>query len=68
MKTWKGKMIKHMLTRRKESDSYLATVSRHRCSRQITMRVDKMYSFQPALTPAMSSDSSQVGFALFPSY
>ena len=27
-KTWKGKMIKNMLTRWKESDTYLATVSR----------------------------------------
>ena len=27
--TWKGKMIKNMLTRRKESDTYLATDSRH---------------------------------------
>ena len=89
-------MIKNILTRRKESDTYLATVSRHRWSRQITMKVDKMCSFQPALwpssaeeeaslpqcwlkathfiyfhrnlpTPAMSTDSSQVGIALFPS-
>ena len=63
-----------MLTRRKESNTYLATVSRHRWSLQIAMKVDKMCSFQPALrpssavwTPAMSTDSSQVGVALFPS-
>ena len=41
-KTWKGKMVKNMLTRRKESDTYLATVSRHRWSRQITTKVDKL--------------------------
>ena len=32
-------MIKNMLTRRKESDTCLATVSRHRYSRQITMKI-----------------------------
>ena len=31
-----------MLTRRKDSDTYLATVSRHRWSAQITMKVDKI--------------------------
>ena len=31
-----------MLTRRKESDAYLATVSRHRWSRKITMKMDKL--------------------------
>ena len=87
-----------MLTRRKESDTYLATVSRHSRSPQIAMKVDKVCSFQPALrpssaeeevqlmkaavpaeathfihfhcdlqTPAMSTESSQVGVALFPS-
>ena len=67
-----------MLIRRKESDTYLVTVSRHHWSPQIAMKVDKMCSFQPALqpssaeeedlrTPAMSTDSSQVGVALFPS-
>ena len=76
-----------MLTRRKESDTYLVTVGRHRWSPQIVMKVDKMCSFQPALrtssaeeeathfihfhrnvqTPAMSTDSSQVGVALFSS-
>ena len=43
-------MIKNMLTGRKESDIYLATVSRHRWSRQTTMKIDfKNCSFQPAL-------------------
>ena len=31
-----------MLTRRKESDTYLATVSRHHWSREITMKIDKI--------------------------
>ena len=35
-------MIKNMLTKRKESDTYLATVSRHRWSRKITIKIDKM--------------------------
>ena len=30
-----------MLTRRKESDTYLATVSRHGWNRQIMMKIDK---------------------------
>ena len=34
-------MIKNMLTRRKESDTYLTTVSRHRWSRKIMMKIDK---------------------------
>ena len=41
-KTWKSRMIKNMLKRRKESNTYLATVSRHRRSRQITMKIDKL--------------------------
>ena len=32
-KTWKGKMIKNMLKRMKESDTYLATVAGVRRSR-----------------------------------
>ena len=31
-----------MLKRRKESDTYLANVRRHRWSRQITMKIDKI--------------------------
>jgi hypothetical protein len=34
-KTWKGKMIKNMLKWRKESDTYLTHVCRHRWSRQL---------------------------------
>ena len=40
---------KNMLTRRKESDIYLATDSRHHWSRQIMMKIDKFwcnYSFR----------------------
>ena len=35
-----------MLKRRKETDTYLATDSRHRRSPQIVMKVDKVCSFQ----------------------
>jgi len=41
-KTWKCKMIKNMLTRKKESDTYLAAVSRHRWSQQNAMKINKM--------------------------
>ena len=34
--------IKNMLIRRKESDTYLATIRRHRWSRQITMKINKI--------------------------
>jgi hypothetical protein len=54
-------MIKNILIRRKESDTYLATVSRHHWSLWIMM---KYCSFQPAVLKA----SSQLGIALFPSY
>jgi len=58
-----------MLKRRKESDTYLAADRRHRRSTQITMKVDKVCSFQRDLrTPTMSSVNSQVGVALFPSF
>ena len=61
-------LIKNMLTRRKESETYLATVSRHCWSPQISMKVDKVCSFYRDLrTPAMSTDSSQVDVTLFPS-
>ena len=45
-----------MLTRRKESDTYLATVRRHRWSQQIAMKVDKMCSIQPALWPSSAEE------------
>jgi hypothetical protein len=89
-----------MLTRRKESNTYLATDRRHRRRTQIVMKVDQVCSFQPALLPssaeeeesssadegqcrlkatnfinfhrelrtlAMSTVTSQVGVAFFPS-
>ena len=37
-------MIKNMLTRRRESDTYLTTVNGHRWSRQITMKIDVAFS------------------------
>ena len=80
-----------MLTRRKESDTYLATVSRHRWSPQITMKMCVAFSRHCGLhqlkrpqcrlkathfihfhhdlwTSVMSTDSSQVDVALFPSF
>jgi hypothetical protein len=49
-------LLKNVLTRRKESDIYLAPVSRHRWSMQIVMKVDKMCSFQPALWPSSAEE------------
>ena len=46
----------YFLNRRKESDTYLATDSRHRRSPQIAMKVDKVYSFQPALQPSSAEE------------
>ena len=45
-----------MLERRKESDTYLATDSRHCWNPQIAMKVDKVYSFQPALRPSSTEE------------
>ena len=45
-----------MLKRRKESGTYLATDSRYRQSLQITMKVDKVCSFQPALRPSSAEE------------
>ena len=47
-------MIKNMLTRWKESDTYLATISRHHWSRQIMMKIDKILEL-PANTVAFIS-------------
>ena len=55
-KTWKGKMIKIMLKRRKESETYLAADRRHHQSTQIAMKVDKVFSFQPALRPSSAEE------------
>jgi hypothetical protein len=45
-----------MLKRRKESNTYLAADSRHRQSRQIAVKVDKVCSFQPALQPLSAEE------------
>ena len=49
-------MIKNLLERRKESDTYLATDSRHHQSPQIAMKVEKVCSFQPALWPSSAEE------------
>ena len=49
-------MIKNILIKRKESDTYLATVRRHRWSLQVAMIEDKMCSFQPALWPSSAEE------------
>ena len=49
-------MMKNMLTRRKQSDTYLATVSRHHWSPQIAMKLDKICSSQPALGPLSAEE------------
>ena len=62
----KGKMIKNILKLKKESDTYVTHAYIHSWSRQITIKVDYFYCDLSA--PAMSSDMSQVGVALFPSF
>jgi hypothetical protein len=49
-------MIKNILKRRKEGDTYLATVSKHCWSLQVAMKVDKMCSFQLALWPTSAEE------------
>ena len=61
METFTQYMIKNMLTRRKESDTYLATVSRHRWRSQIAMKVNKVCSFQPALQPSSAEEEADEG-------
>ena len=62
-------MIKITLKRRKESNTHLAVDRRHRRSKQIAMKVDKVCSFHRDLhTPAVSSVSNRLGVALFPSF
>ena len=52
------KMGKKYVNKRKESDTYLASVGRYRWSSHIVMKVDKVCSFQPVLRP-----SSEIGRA-----
>ena len=54
-------MIKIILKRRKESDTYLAADRRHRRSTQIAMKVDKVCSFQPALRPSSAEEEADKG-------
>jgi hypothetical protein len=65
-------MIKSILKRREESNTYLTHVSRHRQSRQIAMKTDESSSFIhfncDLSTLGMSTAMSQVGVALFPSF
>ena len=65
-------MIKNMLKRRKESDTYLATFRRHRWSTQMTMKKDNLLELSASTAAeeevSMSTESSQVGVALFPSF
>ena len=57
-------MIKNKLKRRKDSDAYLATDGTHRQSPQITMKVDKVCSFQPALRPSSAKEEESNTFKL----
>ena len=61
-------MIKNMLKRRKESDTYLGTDSRHCRSPQIAMKVDKKCSFQPAQQPLqlMKATVPAESYTLYP--
>ena len=45
----------YILTKRKESNAYLATVSRHRWSRQIRMKIDKMQQLSASTVVFISS-------------
>jgi hypothetical protein len=84
---WKGKLIKIMLKARKCSDTYLATIRKHRWGVEMTIKKNIKWSFQLAqclssaeeedcnlpfhshlCTPAMSTNSSQVGVAIYPSF
>ena len=48
-------MIKNILTRRKESDTYLTLVYRHRWSRQITKKVDTFPELSASTVAFISS-------------
>jgi hypothetical protein len=57
-------MIENMLPRRKESNTYQATVSRHCRSLQIAMKVDKVCSFQLALRPLSAEEEDSTVIAI----
>ena len=54
-----------MLKSRKESDTYLATDSRHCRSPQIAMKVNKVCSFQPALRPSSAEEEDWPLFNMY---
>ena len=60
-------MIKNILKRKEESDSYLTHVCRHNRSRQIMIKMDETGAFfhRDLSAPVMSTDMSQVAVALF---
>ena len=65
--------IKNILKWREESDTYLTQVHRHHWSRKISMKVDGAGASSQTLwlssaTTVMSTDVSQVGITLFPSF
>jgi hypothetical protein len=47
-------MIKNMLKRRKESDTYLATIRRHHWSRLVTMKIDKILELSASTVCSVS--------------
>ena len=65
------KMLKNILIRRRESNTYLAIVSRHHQLMKATVRAETYnisFFFHPnPRTRMMSTDNSQVGVTLFPS-
>ena len=58
-KTWKGIMIRNVLTRRREYGTYLATAGRHRRRLKMQKR-DESRSFQPALRPSSAVEEGAV--------
>ena len=60
-------MIKKILKRRKESDTYLATVSRLMMATVLAESYYILSTFIALYRLQRSTDSSQVGDALFPS-
>ena len=54
-------MIKNILTRRNESDTYLATTRRHRWNAQMTKKNIK-WSFQPAQWLSSAEEEDSISF------
>ena len=51
-------MIKNMIKRRKESDSYLATLHRQRWTAQMTIKKDNLFELSASNMAFMSSFSA----------